>query len=542
MNKPFKCKAPALTPLLVTGVLLTCATVASQWWLSRLGLSIAEVATFSGVIGGGSVFLLGVFFVFWYRLCQRRIQDMFFYWEADTRKLMEVIQNLQHSQLERHKLTEELTKLKTEVDRRVEDRTKDLNLACDKLRAELNERKQAEKALAQQAQELGRSKDVLELHVQARTQELQKLQKRNESILNSAGEGIYGLDLQGRTTFVNPAAAKMTGWKVDDMIGKPESEVFCKAPEGSPPGQTTHPGEQIFFRRDGTTFPVEYVRSPIMERDRLVGAVVMFKDITERKRTHDALARKAAELARSNAELEQFAYVASHDLQEPLRKIQAFGDRLKGKMDSLGIQDGREFLERMQSAAARMQRLINDLLTFSRVISKSGQPFAPVNLSQVTKEVLSDLEVRIEQTKAHIDVGDLPTIQADPMQMRQLLQNLIGNALKFQPPDGKPLIQIHAQTVRKPYNGEAAGGSEQELCEITIKDNGIGFDEKYSERIFAMFQRLHGRTEYEGTGVGLAVCRRIADRHGGTISAKGRPGEGATFTVTLPLAHGTQES
>lgn len=527
----------------MTGGLLTCVTVASQWWLSRLGLSAGAVATFSGVIGGGSVFLFGLSFVFWYRACQKRLQDMLFYWEADSRKIVEVMQNLQQSQLERHKLNEELAKLKTEMDRRVEDRTKELNLACDKLRTELNERKQAEKALAQQAQELGRSKDVLELHVQARTQELQKLQKRNESILNSAGEGIYGLDLQGRTTFVNPAAAKMTGWKVDELIGKPESEVFCKAPDGLNPGQTTHPGEQVFFRRDGTTFPVEYVRSPIMERDRLVGAVVMFKDITERKRTHDALARKAAELARSNAELEQFAYVASHDLQEPLRKIQAFGDRLKAKLDVLGIQEGREFLERMQNAAARMQRLINDLLTFSRVISsKSDQPFVSVNLAQVTKEVLSDLEVRIEQTKAHIDVSHLPTIQADPLQMRQLLQNLIGNALKFQPPDGKPQIQIHAQTVRKPYNGEAAGGTEQELCEITIKDNGIGFDERYSEKIFAMFQRLHGRTEYEGTGVGLAVCRRIADRHGGTISAKGKPGEGATFTVTLPLSHGSQEN
>jgi len=540
LNKPFKCKAPALTPLLITGGTLTCATVASQWWLSRLGLSPAAIATFSGVIGGGSVFVFGLSFVFWYRACKRRIEDMLLYWEGDTRKLTDVGQTLQQSQVERHKLTEDLAKLKLEMDVRVQERTKDLNLACDKLRAELNERKQAEKALAQQAQELGRSKDVLELHVQARTQELQKLQKRNESILNSAGEGIYGLDLQGRTTFVNPAAAKMTGWKVDELIGKPESEVFCKAPDGLSPAQATHPGEQVFFRRDGSTFPVEYVRSPIMEKDRLVGAVVMFKDITERKRTHDALARKAAELARSNAELEQFAYVASHDLQEPLRKIQAFGDRLKTKLDAAGMQEGREFLERMQSAAARMQRLINDLLTFSRVISKAGQPFQSVNLGQVTKEVLGDLELRIEQTKAHIDLGDLPTIQADPLQMRQLLQNLIGNALKFQPPNGKPQIQIHAQTLRKPYNGEAAGGSEQELCEITIKDNGIGFDEKYSEKIFAMFQRLHGRTEYEGTGVGLAVCRRIADRHGGTISGKGKPGEGATFTVTLPLAHENQ--
>src|SRR5689334_15978565 len=165
-----------------------------------------------------------------------------------------------------------------------------------------------------------------------------------------------------------------------------------------------------------------------MEKDKVVGAVVIFKDITERKRTEDTLARKAAELARSNAELEQFAFVASHDLQEPLRKIQAFGDRLKLKCEAVQLQDGRDYLDRMQSAAARMQTLINDLLTFSRIISAS-QPFVPVDLGAVTKEVLVDLELRIEKSHAQVTVGQLPTIEADPTQMRQLLQNLIGNAL-----------------------------------------------------------------------------------------------------------------
>jgi PAS domain S-box-containing protein len=384
---------------------------------------------------------------------------------------------------------------------------------------------------------------VLELHVQARTQELQKLQRRYEHILNSAGEGIYGLDLQGRTTFVNPAAAKITGWKVEELIGKNEQDVFhC----GQSAGNTTllartgeHLTDQIFSRKDGSNFPVEYVKTPIIEKDKLVGAVVIFKDITERKRTEDTLARKAAELSRSNAELEQFAYVASHDLQEPLRKIQAFGDRLKSKCDAAQMQEGRDYLERMQNAAARMQTLINDLLTFSRVISTTT-PFVPVDLAVVTKEVLTDLEVRIEQGKAKVEVGALPIIDADPLQMRQLLQNLIGNALKFQPPNAQPIVRINAQVQKRSFaSGET--DSVDEICELTIEDNGIGFEEKYTEKIFAVFQRLHGRTEYEGTGVGLAVCRRITDRHGGTITAKSKLAEGATFTVALPVKHAVRE-
>jgi light-regulated signal transduction histidine kinase (bacteriophytochrome) len=302
-----------------------------------------------------------------------------------------------------------------------------------------------------------------------------------------------------------------------------------------------HLTDQVFYRKDGSNFPVEYVKTPILEKDKLVGAVVIFKDITERKRTEDALARKAAELARSNAELEQFAYVASHDLQEPLRKIQAFGDRLKSKCDAVQLQEGRDYLERMQNAAARMQTLINDLLTFSRVISTT-QPFVPVDLGVVTKEVLTDLEVRIEQTKAKVEVGALPTIEADPLQMRQLLQNLIGNALKFQPPNAQPVVKINGQIINRGFGSGGQPAPADQLCELTIQDNGIGFEEKYTEKIFAVFQRLHGRNEYEGTGVGLAVCRRITDRHGGTISAVSKLGEGATFVVTLPVKHSKGEN
>lgn len=396
-----------------------------------------------------------------------------------------------------------------------------------KLQEELDKRNRTEKALTVRRQELETSKSVLEIHVQARQQQLEHLQRRYEMILNSAGEGICGLDVEGRATFVNPTTAKLTGWSVEELIGKTEQEIFYpKGPSQTPPGLNSD--EAVFYRKDGSCFPVELVRTLITENGRTEGSVLIFKDITERKRSEATLSQRASELARSNAELEQFAFVASHDLQEPLRKIQAFGDRLKAKCEGIEVPEARDYLERMQSASARMRTLINDLLAFSRVI-RSSEPFVPVNLTQVTKEVLGDLEVRIEKTGAKVELGDLPTIDADPMQMRQLMLNLLSNALKFQLPKNVPLIKISARTF-KALSGEA-------LCELSVQDNGIGFDEKYLEKMFAVFQRLHGRTEYEGTGVGLAVCRRIADRHHGQIMAKSQPGHGATFTLTLPVHH-----
>ena len=445
-------------------------------------------------------------------------------------------------------LGEEARKALTETEARLAE----ITTAHTLLQRELTERRQAEKSLAQQAQQLERSKDVLEMHVQARTQELQKLQRRNELILNSAGEGICGFDLEGKVTFANPAAAKASGWSVEQMIGKTESQVFFLAGSRSykekdavgflKDDKGEYLAEQLFYRKDGTTFPVEYVRTPIKENNKVVGAVTMFKDITERRLSEDKLAHKAAELARSNAELEQFAFVASHDLQEPLRKIQAFGDRLKIKCDAAQLAEGRDYLERMQSAAARMQTLINDLLAFSRII-RSSQPFTKTNLEAITREVLGDLEHRIERTGAKVEVGKLPSIEADPLQMRQLLQNLIGNALKFHAPGAVPVVKIDAQLVTRDQIREDAvfrnppptASGDDKFCVLTVQDNGIGFDEQYLEKIFAVFQRLHGRGEYEGTGVGLAVCRRITDRHGGLITAQSKPGEGAIFIVILPL-------
>jgi PAS domain S-box-containing protein len=409
------------------------------------------------------------------------------------------------------------------------------------LEVELEKRKLAERTLNEQRRELARSKDVLEMHVQERTQVIQKLQRRYELILNSAGEGICGLDVNGKATFVNPAAARMTGCEIKDLIGRSEQEMFGStflATDAAPDGNRLE--DQTFRRPDGSSFLAELVKTPIHENGREVGAVLIFKDITERRKAEEALAQKAEELTRSNAELEQFAFVASHDLQEPLRKIQAFGDRLKMKCEKIHLGEAGDYLDRMQNAAARMQTLINDLLAFSRVI-RSSQPFVPVNLTSVTKEVLGDLEVRIEKNGARVEIGELPTIDADPTQIRQLMQNLLSNALKFQPAGAQPVVKISSRVIYGPEWNNPPGGengavlTSNSFCEISVADNGIGFDEKHLEKIFAVFQRLHGRTEYEGTGVGLAVCRRIAERHSGSITARSQPGKGAIFVVTLPF-------
>ncbi len=236
----------------------------------------------------------------------------------------------------------------------------------------------------------------------------------------------------------------------------------------------------------------------------------------------------------SNQELQDFATIAAHDLQEPLRKVQAFGDRLKSKYADALEGQGRDYLDRMQDASGRMGTLINDLLTYSRVTSK-GRPFERLDLSHVASEVLSDLETRIEEFGGRVDLEGLPTIDADPVQMRQLFQNIIGNALKYHRPEEAPVVRVHGKIMNGPASNGKQGIRNEELCEITFEDNGIGFDEKYLDRIFGIFQRLQTRGEFEGTGVGLAVCRKIVDRHSGTITARSRPDQGSTFIITLPV-------
>jgi PAS domain S-box-containing protein len=269
--------------------------------------------------------------------------------------------------------------------------------------------------------------------------------------------------------------------------------------------------------------------------------LLAIEDVTVRKQAEEKLKKFAARLERSNRELQEFASVASHDLQEPLRKIQAFGDRLKTKCQDALPPEGRDYLERMQSAAGRMQTLINDLLMFARV-EATASPFVRVDLGQVAREVASDLETRIEREDARVEIGELPVIEADPSQMRQLLQNLIGNALKYRRKGVPPVVKIHAAVIKERRAQKRPGNHPTAVfSQIMVEDNGIGFDEKYLDRIFLVFQRLHGRKEYEGTGMGLAVCRKIAERHNGSITARSTPGRGSTFIVTLPLRRAREE-
>ena len=345
------------------------------------------------------------------------------------------------------------------------------------------------------------------------------------ALVTQAPNMMLACDLREQIRFLNftlpgRVIGDVVGLKVMDFIAPEEQPrvrgIIRKVVEtGEPAGyeirSVVQPGPEWFSVRVG----------PIKAGHETVGFTMILTDISDLKRTQ-------ARLEHSNRELESFAYVASHDLQEPLRKIQTFGDRLKATSAATLDAKGLDYLERMNAAATRMRGLIDDLLSYARV-SAQTKPFTRVDLAALAREVLGDLETAIERTGATITLGELPVLDADPVQLRQLLQNLLSNALKFRREDVAPTISVEA-TVE--------AGSNR--CELRVRDNGIGFEEKYTERIFDLFQRLHGRGgQYEGTGIGLAICRKIAERHGGSIGARSSPGAGATFLVTLPLQQPT---
>jgi PAS domain S-box-containing protein len=367
-------------------------------------------------------------------------------------------------------------------------------------------------------------------------------QERAQVTLNSIGDAVACTDIAGNITFLNVVAEGLTGWSLAEAAGRPVGDVIrildatTREPIQNPMAMTVGqdrivhlPSNNVLIRRDGFEIPIEDSVAPIHDREeRAAGAVIVLRDVSGTRSSEQQLRAVREELERSNRELQDFAAIASHDLQEPLRKIQAFGDRLADRASGSLDEEAKDSLRRMTNAAGRMQSLINDLLEYSQVTIRPEPP-RPVDLAVVVSEVLSDLDERLRISNGTVHVGPLPTILASPLQMRQLFQNLIANALKFHGDGVAPVVHIEASP-----RGADRRRQRVPVWEIRVRDNGIGFETKHVERIFAPFQRLHGREAYEGTGMGLAICRRIVALLGGTLTATSIPGEGATFLITLP--------
>ncbi len=295
--------------------------------------------------------------------------------------------------------------------------------------------------------------------------------------------------------------------------------------------------EEIITAKNGKIKKLETYGKIIKNTDGVAEKVMgTTKDITRLKEYERQLEKKLLELERSNRELEEFAYIASHDLQEPLRKISTFSERLKVKFDGELGEDGKTYLTRMLSAAGNMRRLIDNLLDFSRVTSKAVR-YEDADVNKLLDEVLAELELQIDESHTTIIKNNLPVLQAIPSQIKQLLGNIILNAIKFRKPGVDPVIEITCQDVTMQQKEEHYLQKDIAYYAISISDNGIGFEQEYADKIFQIFQRLHGKSEYPGAGIGLAICKKIAENHHGKLYAAGKPEKGATFVVILPITN-----
>ncbi|MGB9939098.1 AAA family ATPase [Methanosarcina sp.] len=363
-----------------------------------------------------------------------------------------------------------------------------------------------------------------------KAEELKLVSKYNRSLIEASLDPLVTIGPDGKITDVNKATELVTGYSREELIGTDFSEYFTK-PEKARKGYQ-HVFQKGLVRdyplriqhKDGHITPVLYNASIYRdESGEVIGIFAAARDITELKKTEIILKLKLGELARSNAELEQFAYVASHDLQEPLRMITSYLQLLQRKYQGELDDKADKYINFAVDGASRMQSLINDLLEFSRVTTKARE-FEPVECELILDRVLSDLEISIKENKAIISYDPLPEVIADNTQLAQVFQNLISNAIKFR---SKELPEIYISAEKK---------EDQWL--FSVSDNGIGIDPKYSDRIFEVFKRLHKREEYPGTGIGLSICKKIVERHGGNIWVESEPGKGSTFYFTLPINPG----
>jgi PAS domain S-box-containing protein len=364
----------------------------------------------------------------------------------------------------------------------------------------------------------------------AAEEHLVQMESRYRGLLEAAPDAMVVVDQRGEIVLLNVQAEKQFGYRRDELLGQPVKNIIpqgfaerliadsLRSAEVALAQQIGTGIELSGRRRNGTEFPIEIMLSPLKGAEGIL-VTAAIRDITARKLAEAHLVHKVEELKRSNEELEQFAYLASHDLQEPLRMVasytQLLSRRYRGRLDT----DADEFIAFAVDGANRMQRLIQDLLVYSRVGTQGGDLRA-TSSAEALQQALRNLRSAIEESGAVVTSEPLPIVLADEMQLVQLFQNLIGNAVKYQAP-GVPRIRVSA--VR---HGE-------QRWSFAVEDNGLGIAPQYFEKIFGMFQRLHKREEFAGTGIGLAICKKIVERHGGRISVESSSGNGSTFRFTL---------
>jgi PAS domain S-box-containing protein len=379
---------------------------------------------------------------------------------------------------------------------------------------------------------IGVAHDITERH--KAEQALEISERRVRLIIENANDAYVAMDREGLIVDWNPQAERTFGWSREEAIGRSLADTIIpeRMRERHLDGlvRYLHTGEgpvlnrrieMPALHRDGREFPVELTISTMRVEDNVIFSAFIH-DISDRVRAKEELERTADELRRSNAELEQFAYIASHDLQEPLRMVASYTQLLERRYAAQLDQTAREFIAYAVDGARRMQQFITGLLRYSRV-GTEPRVLEEVNLREVFEAAIANLRMMIEETGAAVEAHDLPLVRGDPRQLTQLFQNLIGNALKFRKPDQPPRVEVRAEP-------------DGDFWRLSVRDNGIGLDPKFAGRVFVIFQRLHTRDEYEGTGLGLAICKKIVERHGGRIWVESKEGEGATFFFTLPAA------